>query len=247
MAHLAWTLGALGYVDQARLRLYGALSEADRLKHTYTRAMILSFACWVEWISRSPEHVRRRAEESVALSNEHKFPLWLAWGTAYRGWSLTALGQTQGLALIKQALAAVRATGTILMTPHWLMLLADAYAMLRQPDEGLSCLTEAALVLETIDERFEEAELYRLRGQLLNSVGQRAKAETNYHQAMAIAKRQGAKVWELRAAISLARLWINEGKCYEARDVLGSIYDGFTEGYETLDLKEAKALLDSLN
>jgi predicted ATPase/class 3 adenylate cyclase len=248
MAHLAWTLGSLGYVDQARLRLHGVLSEADRLEHAYTRAMMLSFACWVEWISGSPEQVLRRAEESVALSIEHNFPLWLAWGTAYRGWSLTALGQTQeGLALIKQGLAAVRATGTILMTPHWLMLLADAYAMLGQPDEGLSCLTEAALVLGTIDERFEEAEFHRLRGQLLNGVGERAEAETNYHQAMAIAKRQGAKVWELRAATSLARLWINEGKCYQARDLLGPIYDWFTEGYETSDLKQAKALLDSLH
>jgi class 3 adenylate cyclase/predicted ATPase len=248
MAHLAWTLGALGYVDQARMRLHGVLSEADRLEHAYTRAMMLSFTCWVEWISRSPEQVRRRAEESVALSIEHNFPLWLAWGTAYRGWSLTALGQTQeGLALIKQGLAAVRATGTILMTPHWLMLLADAYAMLGQPDEGLRCLTEAGIVLETIDERFEEAEFHRLRGELLNGLGKRAEAETNYHQAMAIAKRQGAKVWELRTATSLARLWINEGKCYEARDLLAPIYDWFTEGRETSDLREAKALLDSLH
>jgi predicted ATPase len=161
---------------------------------------------------------------------------------------LTALGQTQeGPALIKQALAEVRATGTILMTPHWLMLLADAHAMLGQMDEGLSCLTEAARLLETLDERFEEAELYRLRGQLLNGVGQRAEAETNYRQAMAIAKRQSAKVWELRAAISLARLWVNEGKCCEARDLLDPIYVSFTEGHETSDLKEAKALLDSLH
>jgi class 3 adenylate cyclase/predicted ATPase len=248
MAHLAWTLGSLGYADQARLELYGVLSDVDRLEHAYTRAMMLSFACWVEWISRSPEQVRCRAEESVALSIEHNFPLWLAWGNAYRGWSLTALGQTQeGPALIKQALAEVRATGTILMTPHWLMLLADAHAMLGQMDEGLSCLTEAARLLETLDERFEEAELYRLRGQLLNGVGQRAEAETNYRQAMAIAKRQSAKVWELRAAISLARLWVNEGKCCEARDLLDPIYVSFTEGHETSDLKEAKALLDSLH
>jgi predicted ATPase len=119
--------------------------------------------------------------------------------------------------------------------------------LLGQPDEGLSCLTEAALVLGTIDERFEEAEFHRLRGQLLNGVGERAEAETSYHQAMAIAKRQGAKVWELRAATSLARLWINEGKCYQARDLLGPIYDWFTEGHETSDLKQAKALLDSLH
>ena len=248
MAHLAWTLLSLGYVDQARLRLHEVLSEADRLEHAYTRAMALSFACWVEWIGRSPEIVRRRADEGVALSIEHNFPLWLAWGIAYRGWSLSALGQTQeGLTLIKQGLSAVRATGTVLMTPYWLMLLADAYAMIGQPDEGLSCLTEAALVLGTIEERFEEAELHRLRGDLLNGMGERAAAEMNYHQAMAIAKRQGAKVWELRAATSLARLWRSEGKCYEARDLLGPIYDWFTEGYETSDLKEAKALLDSLH
>jgi predicted ATPase/class 3 adenylate cyclase len=247
MAHLAWTLASLGYVDQARLRLHGVLSEADRLGHAFTRAMVLSFACWVEWIGRSPEVVRRRAEEGVALSIEHDFPLWLAWGDAYRGWSLTALGQTQeGLSLIKQGLAAVRATGTILMTPYWLMLLADAYAMIGQPDEGLSCLTEAADILGTIEERFEEAELHRLRGELLNSKGERAAAEMNYHQAIESAKRQGAKIWELRAVTSLARLWCNEGKCHEARDLLGSIYSCFTEGYETLDLREAKALLDSL-
>jgi predicted ATPase len=247
MAHLAWTLGSLGYADQARRELYGVLSEADCLEHAYTRAMLLSFACWVEWIGRSPEQVLRRAEESVALSTEHNFPLWLAWGTAYRGWSLTVLGQTQeGPVLIKQALAEVRATGTILMTPHWLMLLADAHAMLGQMDEGLNCLAEAARLLETIDERFEEAELHRLRGHLLNGIGHRTEAETNYRRAMAIAKRQGAKVWELRAAISLARLWINEDKCHEARDLLDPIYKSFTEGHETADLKEAKVLLDSL-
>jgi class 3 adenylate cyclase/predicted ATPase len=248
MAHLAWTLVSLGYFDQARLRLHEVLSESDRLEHAYTRAMMLCFACWVEWVSSSPEQVRRHAEESVALSIENNFPLWLAWGTASRGWSLTALGQTQeGLAQIKQGLAAVRATGTILMTPHWLMLLADAYGIRGQPDEGLSCLTEAALVLGTIDERFEEAELRRLRGQLLNGLGERAEAETNYHQAMAIAKRQGAKVWELRAATGLARLWSNEGKYREARDLLGPIYGWFTEGYGVSDLEAAKALLDSLH
>jgi predicted ATPase len=248
MTHLAWTLASLGYADQARLELYGVLSDADRLEHAYTRAMMLSFACWVEWISRSPEQVRRHAEESVALSIEHKFPLWLAWGTAYRGWSLTALGQTQeGPALIKQALAEVRGTGTILMTPHWLMLLADAHAMLGQFNEGLSCLIEAARLLDTIDERFEEAELYRLRGQLLGGMGQRAEAEASYRQAMAIAKRQSAKVWELRATIGLARLQVNEGKCHEARGLLDPIYGWFAEGHETSDLKEAKALLDSLH
>jgi predicted ATPase len=248
MAHLAWTLESLGYVDQARLRLHGVLSEADRLGHAFTRAMVISFACWVGWIGRSPDIVRRRAEEVIALSIEHDFPLWLAWGNAYRGWSLIALGQTEeGLPLIKQGLSAVRATGTILMTPYWLMLLADANAMIGQPDEGLNYLAEAVDLLGTVEERFEEAELYRLRGDLLNSMGERAAAEENYHRAVVTAKRQGAKFWELRAVTSLARLWSNEGKSHEARDLLGSIYDCFTEGHETVDLREAKALLDSLH
>lgn len=248
MAHLAWTLGSLGYPDQARHELYGVLSDAVCLEHAYTRAMMLSFACWAEWISRSPEQVLRHAEECVALSIEHNFPLWLAWGTAYRGWSLTVLGRTHdGPVLIEQALAEVRATGTILMTPHWLMLLADTHAMLGQMDEGLGCLTEAARLLETLDERFEEAELYRLRGHLLSAVGKVTEAVTNYRQAMAIAKRQSAKVWELRAAISLTRLWISEGKRREAHDLLDPVYDSFTEGHETSDLIEARALLDSLH
>jgi predicted ATPase len=101
-------------------------------------------------------------------------------------------------------------------------------------------------LLGTVEERFEEAELHRLRGELLNSMGERAAAEINYHQAIETAKRQGAKIWELRAVTSLARLWRNEGKCHEARDLLGPIYNCFTEGHETLDLREAKALLDSL-
>jgi predicted ATPase/class 3 adenylate cyclase len=245
MAHLAWTLVSLGYIDQARLRLRGVLTEADRLEHAYTRAMALSFACWAEWIGRSPEFVRRRAEKGLSLSIEHDFPLWLAWGSAYRGWSLTALGQGhEGISLIKQGLSAVRSTGTLLMTPYWLLLLADAYATTGQPDEGLSCLTEAVDLLGTLEERFEEAELHRLRGELLSSVGERAGAETSYHQAIDIAKRQGAKIWELRAVTSLARLWRNEGKWHEARDLLNPIYNSFTEGFEALDLRDAKALLD---
>jgi predicted ATPase len=248
MAHLAWTLQSLGYLHQARLQLNGALSEADRLDHAYTRVMVLSFACWMEWIARSPESVRRLSEESIALAIEHDFPLWLAWGNAYRGWSLTALGQTQdGIALIKRGLAAVRATGTVIMTPYWLMLLADAYRMIGKPDDGLNCLTEAAVILETVEERFEEAELHRLRGELLNRVGDRVAAEASYQQAIAIARRQAAKVWELRAATSIARLWINEGKHLDARDLLGPVYDWFIEGDEISDLDEAKILLNSLH
>jgi predicted ATPase len=127
-----------------------------------------------------------------------------------------------------------------------LMWLAEAYAMVGQPVDGLNCLAEAARIIETTEERNSEAELHRLRGDLLNATGDPSAAEQNYHQALAVAKRQSAKLLELRASISLARLWCKQGKRTEARDLLAPIYSWFTEGFDTLDLKEAKALLDEL-
>ena len=247
LAHLATTLTLLGHIDQARTRLNEVLSEARQLGHAYTQAMVSSLACAVEWATRSPREVQQRADEVVALSNEHDFPTWLGWGMAYRGWSLTALHQErEGLTLLTKGLTVLRATGTIIMTPYWLMLLADVHAMLGEPVEGLNCLAEAAHILETAEERFEEAELYRLRGELLNTIGEDAASEQNYHQALAVARRQSAKVWELRASTSLARLWRDQGKRTEACDLLAPLYGWFTEGFDTPDLTEAKALLDSL-
>jgi predicted ATPase len=119
--------------------------------------------------------------------------------------------------------------------------------MLGRPVEGLNCLAEAAQIIETTDERFAEAELHRVRGDLLNATGDKAAAEQSYHQALAVALRQSEKLSELRAAMSMARLWCNEGKRDKARELLAPVYDWFTEGFDTLDLKEAKALLDELN
>jgi predicted ATPase len=127
------------------------------------------------------------------------------------------------------------------------MLLADTYARLGQPVEGLDCVAEATQIVATTDERYIEAELYRLRGDLLNDTGDRAAAEQNYHQALAVAKRQSAKVFELRATTSLARLWRDHGKRTEARELLAPIYGWFTEGLDTPVLQEAKVLLEQLN
>ena len=123
---------------------------------------------------------------------------------------------------------------------------AEAYARIGQPAEGLNCLAEAAQIIESTDERIAEADVYRLRGDLLNATGDQAAAEESYHQAVAVARRQSAKLFELRAATSLARLSLNQGKPTEARDILAPIYGWFTEGFDTLDLKEAKALLEQL-
>jgi predicted ATPase len=169
-------------------------------------------------------------------------------GLISHGWSLAARGQAQeGINLLAKGLSGRRATGAVQATTTFaLCVLADAYGKLGQPDEGLNCLAEAEQITETTDERRLEAESHRLRGNLLNATGDRAAAEQNYLHALAVAKQQSAKLFELRAAISLARLWLDQGKRSEANDMLAPLYNWFTEGFDTPVLQEAKALLDTL-
>ena len=148
--------------------------------------------------------------------------------------------------MITKGLSMYRATGAVLGTPWMLMRLAEAHRRLGQPREGLNCLAEAAQIIENTDERRHEAELHQLRGDLVNATGNRAAAEQNYQQALVVARGQSAKLFELHAAMSLARLWHDQGKRTEARDLLAPIYGWFTEGFDTPDLKEAKALLAEL-
>jgi class 3 adenylate cyclase/tetratricopeptide (TPR) repeat protein len=246
LAHLAMTLLYLGYIDRARSRMKEALSEARRLGHAHMLADVLAQALAVDGITGSPE-MQRHVEELLALSTEHGFPLFLGFATTQRGWSLTVLGQAQeGLPLLTQGLEAVRATGAVAGTPATLIGLAVAYAMLGQPVEGLKCLAEAAQIIETTEERVFEAALHRVRGELFNATGNQTAAEQSYHQALAVAARQSAKLLELGAAISLARLWRDQGKGTEARSLLAPIFDWFAEGFDTPVLKEAKALLEQL-
>ena len=234
------TLAYLGYLDQARSRLYEALSEARRLEHAHTLATVLVVANWVELITGSPE-LQQHAEELLALSTEHGFPFHGASALVYRGRLSIAFGQArEGLALLAQGLAAARATGTVPHTPTRLMWLAEAYAMLGQLAEGLKRLAEAAAIIETSEERYAQAELHRVHGDLLNSAGDQTGAERHYRQAVAIAERQSAKLFQLRASTSLARLWCDQGKRTEARDLLAPIYNWFTEGFDAPDLRGAK-------
>ncbi len=244
LAYLALTLAYQGYIDQSRARLEEALSEARRLKHAQTLAGVLLYANWIAWITCSPE-LGPYAEELMAISNEHRFPFHLGYATAMRGASLIALGQAhEGVTLLTRGLEALRATGTVISTPIVLMWLAEAYTMVGQAADGLNCLAEASRIIETTEERNSEAELYRLRGDLLNAKGDPSAAERSYHQALAVAKLQNAKLLELRASINLARLWCKQGRRGEARDLLAPIYGWFTEGFDMVDLKEAKALLE---
>jgi predicted ATPase len=164
-----------------------------------------------------------------------------------RGWCLGAVGQTaEGIPLLLQGLADLRATGCSVLLPFFLTTLAEVYGMAAQPEEGLDRLAEAAKLVETTQERWIEAEMHRLRGTLLLSMHQHAAAADSYHRALAVARAQQAKSWELRAAMSMARLWRDQGKRDEPRELLAPIYGWFTEGFYTLDLKEAKALLEEL-
>jgi predicted ATPase len=210
-------------------------------------AFVLSYAAWIEGATLPPHEAQRHADEAVALSTEQNFPILSAQAIVFRGWGLTALGQAQeGLALITQGLSMYRATGAVLLTPSMLTRVAEAYATLGQPVEGLNCLAEAVQIIESTNERIWEADVCRARGDLLNATGDQAAAEQSYRQALGVARRQSAKLFELRAAMSMARLWSDQGKREEARDLLAPVYGWFTEGHDTLDLKEAKKLLDEL-
>jgi len=246
LAYLAVTLAHLGHVDQARARAEEALAEARRLKEAHSLAVVLHFGSWSAWVTRSPK-LQQHAEELLALSAEHGFPYFRGWATAFRGWSLATLGQArEGRALVAEGLAAVRATGAVFNTQLALLMLAEIHALLGEPGEGLKCLAEAEQTIETTDERIGEAELHRLRGDLLNDAGGSSAAERSYRQALAVARRQSAKLAELRASIRLARLWLGQGKRGEARELLAAIHGWFSEGFDAPDLREATALLAEL-
>jgi class 3 adenylate cyclase/predicted ATPase len=243
------SLLCLGYVDQARLRRDEALAEARRLS-PYTLAHALCDAWYVYWAIEGLKSARktlRSAEEVLAISNEQGFPLWSAVGNIMRGWCLGAVGQAaEGIPLLLRGIADMRATGCNVMVPFALTTLAEVYGMAAQPNEGLARLTEAAELVETTQERWTEAEMHRVRGALLLSMQEHVAAEESYHRAITVARRQSARFWELRAATSLGRLWRDQGKRTEARDLLAPVYGWFTEGFDTPVLQDAKALLDQM-
>jgi len=167
----------------------------------------------------------------------------------YRGWAWAEQGQIEeGIEQIRQGLAAYQATGAEVAVPYFLARLAEAYGKVGQVGEGLALLDEALTVVDKTGERWWEAELHRLKGELLlwQAVPDEHQAEACFQQALSVARRQEAKALELRAAMSLSRLWQQQAKCKEAHDLLAPIYGWFTEGFDTADLQEAKALLKEL-
>ena len=201
----------------------------------------------LDQVRRDGPGVRERAAALVALSAEHGFALWQAAGIVLDGWALAEGGRAvAGIARIESGLEAYRATGAGLFVPYFLALLGTTHGAAGEGAEGQRLLADALDAGRASGERWFEAELYRLKGELSLAGGDRATAEACFLSAIAFAREQSAKLWELRATTSLARLWADQGKRAEASNLLVPVYDWFTEGFDSPDLRDAKALLDEL-
>jgi predicted ATPase len=243
----ALALWLLGYPDRAAQRSREALELARGFPYSYTLAYALEFAAWFHHFRREVQQAQESAEAATGLSQEQGFMVFVEWGTIWRGWALTTRGE-EGIAQMQKGLAAWRALGGEIMRPGLLALLAEAYGKTGRSEEALAALTEALALADKSGERHYQAELYRLKGEahLASPAENQAEAEACFRQAIAIARRQSAKSWELRAVMSLSRLYQKQGKQAEARPMLAEIYGWFTEGFDTPDLVDAAAQLNSL-
>ena len=255
LAYTARILGLLGYPDHARNKLAEAVALAQELAHPFSLAFAQYFAALIHQLRREGSATQTWAEAALSLSAEQGFPLYSALGIGLRGWALAEQGQrAEGITQISQGLAAQQAAGTQAARPYFLALLAEVYGKAEKVEEGLRILTEALAIAHKTGERFYAAELWRLKGELTlaqssvqNPASRGKEAEECFLQAIDIARGQSAKSLELRAVMSLSRLWQRQGKKAEAGRMLAKIYGWFTEGFDTADLKEAKALIEELS
>jgi predicted ATPase len=274
LSRSAWTLWMLGYPEQALVRSHEALTLARELSHAYSLAFALHYTAMIRLFRREARLAQEWAEATIALSREQGFVYWLGGGMFMQGWALTEQGSTEeGIVQLLQAQDIWRAAGTELAQVHIFVRLAEAYRTLGKTKEGLQMLTEALAVVQKNMQHCYEAELYRLKGELLiqktaesgetrtaaletsmmaeaerrrglHASPLHTEAEACFRQALDVARHQQAKSLELRAAMSLSRLWQQQGKRAEARQMLAGIYSWFTEGFDTPDLQEATALLE---
>jgi predicted ATPase/class 3 adenylate cyclase len=250
LSYAARALWFLGYPDQALRRSHEALTLARQLSQPYTLASALHFAASLHIWRREARLVQERIEATIGLAREHGFTRWLVGGMIRRGWALAELGSVEeGIAQLRQGITTTRDMGTKQCGLQYLVMLAEAYKTGGQAEAAMRVLAEALAIVRTNEERYYDAELYRLRGELLLEEGKRERfgeAEENFWQALAITRDQSAKSLELRAVMSLCKLWQKQGKRAEACQMLTEIYSWFTEGFDTPDLREARALLETL-
>jgi predicted ATPase len=246
----AGALLRLGYPDQALKVSNDTLTLARELGHPMSLVFALTLASILHRLRGEVQTMHELAEAIIALSTEHGMHYWLTAGTIQRGVALAEQGrEEEGIAQMREGLAAQQqGIGVDLSRPASLSKLAEAYGKVGQTNEGLTLLAEALTLMNETEERLGEAELYRIKGELLlkQAVPDEHEAESCFHKAVDLAQHQSAKFLELWAVTSLARLWQKQGKKEEARELLADIYGWFTEGFDTAALKEAKALLAEL-
>ena len=224
------------------------LHMAQEVSHPLTLAYAMTFSAIFHQFRRETAPAKALAESALRLATEQGFGFWMAFAKIVLG-ELVEPGDIEaGIARTREGIAAWRATGAELFLPLHLTRLAEAYGKVGQADAGLAALDEALSIVERSGEYMWVADLYRVKGELMLLQGAAASAvKACFHQALEIARQQGAKSWELRAATSLSRLLQTQGKAAEARTLLSEVYGWFTEGFDTADLQEAKALLDALS
>jgi predicted ATPase len=244
----------LGYPDQAVQRSREALALAQGFSHPYSLAYVRLVATRLHQLRQEGQTTQEQAEALISISTEQGFALFVALGPILRGWALASQGLAEeGIAQIRQGLTAFSATGAAYTRAHFLALLAETCGRAGQWEEALSVLAEALALVDKTGECYYEAELYRLKGELtLQSKAQGSQstveeAEECFWKAIAIARRQSAKSLELRAVLSLARLWQQQGKRNEAYQMLSELYGWFTERFDTKDLQDAKRFMEELS
>jgi predicted ATPase len=242
----AEVLWLVGYPDQALRRSEETLSLGRELFHPFSLAYALLWSARLHKFRGEMEAVRERTEEAMILATEQGFPRWVMLGTILRGWLSVEQGSEQGIEQIRQALADKTAAPE---PQSSFAFVAEAYGKAGQAEDGLSVVTEALARAGRTGAGYYEAELHRIKGELLlqRAVADEEQAETCFQKALEVARRQAAKSLELRAAMSLSRLWQRQGKKAEARQLLAEIYNWFTEGFDTADLRQARTLLEELS
>jgi len=242
---LSQVLFYLGYPDEALKKMNDSLSLAQTLNHPFSLGYAMVSAAILHTLRREELAAQKWAEEAISLSEERNFGLWVTAGMYHRGLALAEQGQTEeGIALMHESLADWRAGGAELGVRNWPGLLGEWYGRTGQSEEGLKFIAKELESKERSREGVAISELYRIRGEL---VMPQSEAESNFGEAINISREQEAKSLELRAVMSLSRLWQKQGKRIEARNSLIEIYSWFTEGFNTADLKEAKTLLEELS
>jgi class 3 adenylate cyclase/predicted ATPase len=249
-AYEAFSLGVLGYPDRALRRIREALAIARELAHPATLVTAANIACWVYQLFCDGQATLEQAEAAISLSTDREFELWRAMGEIMRGWALTQQSMLEdGVAQIRSGMSAFRSTGSEIMLPYFMYLLAEAYGRLGLTKQGLMILSEAQAAIESSGERWCEAEVQRLKGELIlldPDTGHSQEAESCFRRALATARAQNAKSIELRAAISLSRYLLRQEQPARAKDMLIAVYNWFTEGFDMTHLREARELLDRI-